>query len=243
MHDQLHAQRIQTMAVHCALPADERVEFAMHYQPRDIVGGDFYRIECLSPDHYALLVADAVGHGVAAALNTIQLRSLWNDHRAELIAPARFIETLNNRLYDLVKGEGYFGTAVYAMYNASTGTLTCVRAGHPAPLVFGSSGDSRLVDGRNPPLGMFPDSQYEETVVQLEQYDTLLLFTDGATEILSSDRSILGADGLVQLARLQAKGETTFNLDLRALEQHLLQFSDQIHLPDDLTLIKLRRLQ
>jgi phosphoserine phosphatase RsbU/P len=106
MQDQLRAQRIQAAAVSCQLPSDERVEFETCYQPRDIVGGDFYRIECFEADQYALLIADAMGHGVAAALNTIQLRSLWNDHRAELRSPARFIEMLNNRLHALVQREG-----------------------------------------------------------------------------------------------------------------------------------------
>ncbi len=242
MQDQLRAQRIQAAAVSCQLPSDERVEFETCYQPRDIVGGDFYRIECFEVDQYALLIADAMGHGVAAALNTIQLRSLWNDHRAELRSPARFIEMLNNRLHALVQREGYFGTAVYATYNAVTGQLTCVRAGHPSPLLFRSGGGSEAVGSRNPPLGMLPDSGYEETTVQLEPHDTLLLFTDGATEIPGGREGTLGADGLQRLARAQTRDDDPAGFRLAALEQQLMQFSNQIHLPDDLTLIKLRRL-
>ncbi|CAK0739540.1 phosphoserine phosphatase RsbU/P [Gammaproteobacteria bacterium] len=240
MHDQLRAKRIQTMAVSCSLPTDSRVEFETRYQPRDIVGGDFYRIECLDADHYALFVADAIGHGVSAALNTIQLWSLWNDHRAELHSPAHFIETLNNRLHALVQGEGFFGTAVYATYNAATGTLTCVRAGHPPPLLFHSGGASKSIGGRNPSLGMFPNSHYKDTVVQLEPHDALLLFTDGATEVTDGDNHVLGVDGLQQLARVQSGDPADCRLDL--LEKQLLQFSNHIHLPDDLTLVKLRRL-
>jgi phosphoserine phosphatase RsbU/P len=243
MHDQLRAKRIQDMAVSCPLPADPRVELEARYQPRDIVGGDFYRVERLGPDRYALLVADAIGHGVAAALSTIQLRSLWNDHRAALHSPAHFIETLNSRLYALVQGEGYFGTAVYAIYDAASGEMACVRAGHPSPLLFRRGGGSELIGGRNPPLGLFPDNTYEETAARLEPGDALLLFTDGAIEVADSDHNVLGTEGLQRLASSQAPEASPAGFRLEPLERQLLEFSDQIHLPDDLTLVKLRRLQ
>lgn len=243
MRDQLRAKRIQAAAVNCLLPPDDRLEVETCYQPRDVVGGDFYRIERFAEHRYALLVADAMGHGVAAALNTIQLRSLWNDHRADLPNPARFIEILNDRLHALVQGEGYFGTAVYATYNAATGQLTCVRAGHPSPLLFRSGGGIEAVGSRNPPLGMLPETRYEETVEQLDPRDTLLLFTDGATEIPGHGGGTLGAEGLRQLAKAQTGGADPAGFRLKLLEQQLLQFSNQIHLPDDLTLVRLRRMR
>jgi serine phosphatase RsbU (regulator of sigma subunit) len=69
-----------------------------------------------------------------------------------------------------------------------------------------------------------------------------LLFTDGATEIPGGREGTLGADGLQRLARAQTRDDDPAGFRLVALEQQLLQFSNQIHLPDDLTLIKLRRL-
>jgi sigma-B regulation protein RsbU (phosphoserine phosphatase) len=243
MRDQLRAKRIQAAAVNCTLPPDDRVEVETWYQPRDVVGGDFYRIERFDEHRYAVLVADAMGHGVSAALNTIQLRSLWNDHRAELPSPARFIEMLNDRLHALVQGEGYFGTAVYATYDAASGELTCVRAGHPSPLLFRSDGGIEAVGSRNPPLGMLAGSRYQETAVQLGLRDTLLLFTDGATEIRGRSEGTLGPEGLRQLAKAQTGGEDPAGFRLEPLEQQLLQFSNQIHLPDDLTLLRLRRMR
>jgi sigma-B regulation protein RsbU (phosphoserine phosphatase) len=243
MRDQLRAKRIQASAVSCSLPSDPRVELETCYQPRDIVGGDFYRIERFDNDRYAILVADAMGHGVAAGLNTMQLRSLWNDHCSELSSPTRFIEMLNNRLHALVQGEGYFGTAAYVTYNAATGELVCVRAGHPAPLLFRSRGTTDSVGTRNPPLGMLPDSRYEATCVELEPQDALLLFSDGATEIPSGQDGTLGLDGLERLARTQDASAESHGFSLDRLEQQLLAASNEIHLPDDLTLVKLRRLQ
>jgi sigma-B regulation protein RsbU (phosphoserine phosphatase) len=240
VQDQLRAKEIQDVAVKCELPPDPRVRFETHYQPRDIVGGDFFRIEKLDEARYAILVADARGHGVAAALYTMLLRSLWHEHRAELASPARFMCILNERLQAVVRDTGYFGTAVLASYHAATGELQVVRAGHPSPLLFRADHSCEAVGTSNPALGLFPTARYQETGVRLQVGDTALLYTDGATELFDSADHELGREGLQELVRGQdPAGAST--LDLHKLEGQLLQFTDAIHLPDDLTLVKISR--
>ena len=241
VQDQLQAKEIQEMAVECKLPQDDRVSIETRYQPRDIVGGDFFRVEKLGSDRYAMLVADAKGHGVAAALYTMLLRSLWNEHRADLESPARFMETVNRRLQALVRDGGYFGTAVLASYDAASGELRLVRAGHPPPLLFRVDGKVEAIGHSNPALGMFPSTTYKETREKLEVGGVLLLYTDGATELFDSNDHELGREGLQQLVRAQAEGAEFTGLNLAQLEEQLLRFSNQIHLPDDLTLVKLCR--
>jgi len=239
LRDQLRAKEIQEMAVKSTLPQDQRVIFETCYQPRDIVGGDFFRIEKLDADRYGILLADAMGHGVAAALYTLLLRSLWEEHRGELESPGQFMATLNDRLRALVRDEGYFGTAVYAVLNAATGQLRVVQAGHPAPLLFHSDGTALEVGDKNPALGMFAFSSYRESDIRLEAGDTLLLYSDGATEVFDAQEQELGREGLVRLLREQPPRVAGF--DLARLEAQLLQYSNQLHLADDLTLIKVSR--
>jgi PAS domain S-box-containing protein len=243
VHDQVRAKEIQDLAVHCPLPPDPRVGFEMRYQPRDIVGGDFFRVERLDADHYGVLVADATGHGVSAALYTMLLRSLWEEHRSDLESPARFMEAVNIRVQNLMREGPHFGTAVFANYDADQGTLRLVRAGHPAPLLFRAHGSVERIGCAKPALGMFPDTRYQETVLELATDDALLLYTDGATELFDAQEHELGIDGLRQLAHAQsADGHTTgFHLD--QLEEQLLRFSNEVQLPDDLTLVKLSRLR
>ena len=242
VQDQLRAKEIQELAVKCELPQDDRVSIEMRYQPRDIVGGDFFRIEKLDDDRYAVLVADAMGHGVSAALYTLLLRSLWDEHRAELESPGRFMTTLNHRLKTLVRGEGYFGTAVFVSLNAANGQLRIVRAGHPAPLLFRIGGTVEAVGKANPALGLSADARYQETMVQLDRGDTMLLYSDGATEVFDSQEHELGKEGLLKLVQAQRSAGGVNGFDLDRLEAQLLQYSNQLHLSDDLTLIKLRRL-
>src|ERR1039457_1098090 len=61
--DMMRANRIQQTCLDCALAPDDRVKFDVRYTPSEIIGGDFYRIEHINHDHYAIMVADVMGHG------------------------------------------------------------------------------------------------------------------------------------------------------------------------------------
>ena len=241
LQDQLQAKKIQEMTLECALPRDDRVSFEVRYQPRDIVGGDFFRIEQAGDDRYAVFVADAKGHGVAAALYTMLLRSLWQEHSAELESLARFMGIVNDRLHALVHDAGYFGTAVLASYDAASGELRLVRAGHPSPLLFRARGAVEAIGCANPALGLFHGVDYKETAGRLEPGDALLLYTDGATELFDCKNHELGQAGLLQLAQRQVRNGSLTGFHLDQLEEQLLRFTNEVHLPDDLTLVKLSR--
>ena len=114
------AKRIQMLSMEHDLPEDQRISFSMHYTPHDIVGGDFYAIEQLDADRYGILLADVMGHGVAAALHTMHLSSLWLRHHQLLTDPALFAATVNRELSRIVKDES-FATAVSIMIDARKG--------------------------------------------------------------------------------------------------------------------------
>ena len=241
MRDQLQSKKVQEIAMRCDLPQDDRVSFEARYLPRDLVGGDFYRMERIGADSYAALLVDAMGHGVSAALCTMLLRSLWDDHRGKLDSPARFMQVVNKGVRAVMDEAGYFGTGVCVNYDVATGALRCVLAGHPAQLLFRANGSVETVGKRNACLGLFDDVAFAEASAQLEPGDTLLLFTDGATEIFDSAEHDLDVAGLIRLVREQISKSPTGDFCLEKLEEQLLCFSNQIHLPDDLTLLKLRR--
>ena len=237
VEDMIRAKLIQAAELASVFPADDRLGFAVRYTPNDIVGGDFYRIERLDPDRYGILIADVMGHGVAAALYTMQLRSLWEDGRADLDAPARFLGRMNHRLHILAGDAGYFATAVYATLNAATGALCYTRAGHPPPLVIAANGVVTPLENPQPSLGMLPDYTYEQNTAQLDSGNALLLYTDGAMEIQNAAGEELGVAGLIQMLQDPACRAPGF------LEERLLTYSDNIHLPDDLTLLSVTRMK
>lgn len=237
MEDLRRAKVIQDHVLESKLPRDPRVRFDVRYIPEELVGGDFYRIEAVNPDSYAILLADVMGHGVASALYTMQLRSFWEECRVELASPSRFMTELNRRLHKLASPDGYFATAVFVLLNVVSGALRCVRAGHPSPLLLRASGAISRLNGKSPALGLRLEAAYAESEAHLEAGDSLLLFTDGAVELFDKQGEELGEVGLIRL--LDGCGGSP--LDLPRIEKTLLEFSNLIRLPDDLTLLSVHR--
>jgi serine phosphatase RsbU (regulator of sigma subunit) len=211
--------------------------FDARYTPSEIVGGDFYRVERTDADHYAILVADVMGHGMAAALYTVQLRSVWEELRGQLGSPAAFLTQLSRRLHVLTHGVGYYATAVCVNLNVADGGFNYVCAGHPPPLVVHPDGNVDQYPDAQSALGMFEDVEYTDTFQRLDRGDTLLLFTDGATEIADAADDDLGVRGLMGLVRENVLGSAGTGVDLPRLEEQLLRYSRQVRLADDLTLL------
>jgi PAS domain S-box-containing protein len=236
--DMRRARVIQENALRCPLPEDPRIVCRTHRIAHDLVGGDFYRIEHIGGPHYAALVADVAGHGVASALYAMQLRALWEDLRPELHDPARVCTAANRRVRAIAPEEGYFATAVYGVMNVGTGEFRYVRAGHPPPLVLRRSGACDVLGEHAPALGLIEDIAYLAHASVVEPGDTLLLYTDGAIEVEDMRGDELGVEGLKAMLAHQPGGEPP---NLEKLERQLLDYSGCIHLPDDLTLIALHR--
>ncbi len=237
MDDLKRAKAIQDHILESPLPKDSRVTIASCYTPQEMIGGDFYHIERIDADHYGLLVADIMGHGVSAALYCMQLRSAWEEFRADLLDPPRFMGAVARRLYEQVAHDGYYATAVYILFDAASGKIRAVIAGHPAPLIVGRDAGVRKLGGRNPALGLFPDSVFEESVEQLDPADTLLIYTDGAIEVAGSTGEELGEAGMIEMLRTQLSEKG--RISLTRLEEQLLRWSSHVRMPDDLTLVSL----
>jgi PAS domain S-box-containing protein len=239
MDDLKRAKAIQEHALDCRLHFDERVAIEVRYSPQEVVGGDFYRVEQIEDDRCAIMVADVMGHGVASALYTMQLRSLWEDCRHELASPAAFLGALNRRLHKLVSDEGYFATAACVTLDLVTGRLLYVRAGHPAPLLFGARGEARPLEKQSPLLGLCEHATFADTAERLEPGATLLLFSDGAVEVCNAAGRELGETGLMNL--LTQEGFATGKIGLEQVEEKLLAYSGRLRLSDDLTLLRVQR--
>jgi serine phosphatase RsbU (regulator of sigma subunit) len=234
------ARLIQQEAVGMNLPDDDRVDITVRYTPHDLVGGDFYRVEWLHRDVYAIMLADVVGHGVAAALYAMELRSLWEGGRSRLEQPAEFLQWLSRRVEPLTDHDaGYFATAVQVVYHAGTGQFEIGTAGHPPPLIVRRDGRREPLQSSGPGLGLLPQPVFQTVTGQLDPGDQLLLFTDGALEILNESGEELDEQGFFDLV-----GKTDLKQGaegLLQLEVSLLTYSNKLSLPDDMTLILLQR--
>lgn len=236
MEDMRRAKVIQDKMLQSDLAPDSRVRFEVSYRPEELVGGDFYRVQRLSQDIYVAMVADVMGHGIASALYTMQMRSIWEECQAALGSPAEFLSAMNQRLHKLSSPNGYFATAVFMRLDLGTMQLSYVRAGHPAPILLPRNGPPRSLNKRSPAVGLMEHVSFMVTREKLARGDRLLLFTDGAVEINNASGVELGEAGLLSLVQeLPATG-----MDLAQLKRKLLQYSNALRLPDDLTLLSVQ---
>jgi len=231
------AKQIQMLSLEHDLPIDSRVGFATCYQPHDMIGGDYFAIRRLDADRYGFFLADVMGHGVAAALHTMHLSSLWGHHCQALSRPAEFARLMNRDLCKIVKDES-FATGVCGILDAGARTVRFASAGGPPIVVLNQDGEARQVAAEGLPFGLFADADYDEAGFSCASGDCMLIFTDGAVEIRNADGQELTAEGLIGI--LGTLGYPRPGVGLDAVQEALLSFSNDIRLDDDLSFLEIR---
>lgn len=153
------------------------------YRPGTRVGGDFYDITVLNVHYVGIVIADAAGHGVAAAMLSVLFKHGLDLRGSEGVRmPAEVLRLANKHLNADISAPGTFITAVYALVDRFSGQVRIASAGHPPCVTTSASADSPLVVRTGPALGLQDDPVYEETTVDLEQGERLFLYTDGALQ-------------------------------------------------------------
>nr|WP_304354723.1 SpoIIE family protein phosphatase [Brachyspira innocens] len=107
-----------------------------HYAPNE-VSGDYSGIKSINDGWYSILLADVSGHGVAASMLTILIKSFFDSHivtNSHNTSPANFIKELNQFFIEENFDKNLFASVFYATYNNETGELICSSAGSPKPL-------------------------------------------------------------------------------------------------------------
>ncbi len=153
-------------------------EVAAVYRPVIQVGGDIYGWLRMTDRRTLFWMADATGHGAAAALLTTLAKLLFHHGTAEHARPAEIMEAVNNDFRSIF-GARSFMTAMCVALNPSSGQACIVGAGHPPLVVVRQTGTTELISSGAPPLGLLERSQFEESKIDLQRGDGFLLHTDG----------------------------------------------------------------
>jgi serine phosphatase RsbU (regulator of sigma subunit) len=160
-------------------------QVAVRYQPA--VGalhvcGDWYDMADLPDGNMAVAVGDVVGHGLKAACVMGQLRSALSAASRVAEGPAQALEALG--LYARSIDGAESTTAVMALIDWSTLTLTYSSAGHPPPALLSADGTVQFLEhATDPPLGARPEHLPRiQASTGFEVGSTLVLYTDGLIE-------------------------------------------------------------
>lgn len=210
-----------------------------HYAPNE-VSGDYSGIKNINNDCYSILLADVSGHGVAASMLTILIKSFFDSHiitNYNNTSPANFIKELNKFFIEENFDKNLFASVFYAIYNNNTGEFTCSSAGSPKPL-YKSKDEIEEIDVGGPLIGMMEDIEYSETTIKLNHNDILFIFTDGAYEIFNKDGKMFGDELLKNVFIKHSHKDVNVIKD--SIIKELKSFSNNI-LSDDISMIILRR--
>ena len=149
-----------------------------------------------------------------------------------------FAGNVNNELVSVVKDDESFATAVCGHVDLKDHAFRFTGAGGPQVLLMHADGSHECLESPGLPLAVMEDAPYEETTAEVHKGDRLLLFTDGALEVSNAAGEMLEVDGLIGI--LRKLGYPQAGIQMEALEEELLKYSNAIRLEDDLTLIEIR---
>jgi serine phosphatase RsbU (regulator of sigma subunit) len=177
-------------------------EFFDFYQPTADVGGDYFDYIKLADGRQAVIVADVVGHGVAAALLTAKLSSETKFSLFSEPSPAVAVTKLNERL--CASNMQRFVTMIMVIIDPVRHMATIVNAGHMAPLVWRAADgkiDEPSEDIAGLPIGVTDALGYDQCEVEIRPGDTFTMYTDGINESIDSS----GAFYTIERLREQVK--------------------------------------
>jgi sigma-B regulation protein RsbU (phosphoserine phosphatase) len=227
------AREIQEGLLPKKIPQVRGLEIAGAWQPASVVGGDYFDVLKFSERKIGVCIGDVVGKGISAALLMANLQASFRAFASEEISPGTLVRKLNDVIFNNIAPDK-FVTFCYCTIDTTAKTLTFSSAGHWPPILFHRSGEGVPLTAGGPPLGIFPNRDYEDVGLPLESGDRLVLYTDGLTEAMDSNQQEFGERRLVELvSRLVALSASEL---LAAIQKEVVSFCNgSFH--DDFTLV------
>jgi predicted ester cyclase len=237
-HELRVARSIQQASLPKEVPQPEGWQISPYYQPAREVGGDFYDFHLLSEDQLGVVVGDATGKGVPAALvmsttcGMLQLAAQALDS-----SPGEVLERVNETLLSRIPSN-MFVTCFYAILEPKSGCLRYANAGHDLPYLH-RNGEAEELRARGMPLGLMPGMSYEEKETILEAGDSALFYSDGLVEAHNPEGEMFGFPRLRALIAQHGEEERVLR---EFLMKELHSFTGEgWEQEDDITLVTLQR--
>ncbi|MDQ6661132.1 MAG: SpoIIE family protein phosphatase, partial [Chloroflexota bacterium] len=230
------AQYIQKALLPKNVPTLSGWQLAPFYRPAQEVGGDFYDFLPLEDGRLGLVIGDATGKGVPAALVMVTACTMLRAASQGTLSPGKVLAQVNDLLAATIPG-GMFVTCFYVVLDPGSGRLCYANAGQDWPYLRHSNGVSTL-QATGMPLGMMSGTSYEEQEATLGVGESLLFYSDGLVEAHNADYEMFGLPRLEALVGEDSMGSTLINVVLSELKAFTGTDWEQ---EDDVTLLALQR--
>jgi serine phosphatase RsbU (regulator of sigma subunit)/predicted ester cyclase len=237
----LVARRIQLASLPVEIPALDGWQISPFYRPAREVGGDFYDFFELEDGRVGVVVGDATGKGVSAALVAAATSSMLRAVAQALVSssPGEVLAQVNETLLARIPSN-MFVTCFYAILDPESAGLKFANAGHNLPYLRrrGSSDDAEELRARGMPLGLMPERSFEEEEIVFEAGNSVLFYSDGLVEAHDRHHQMFGSARLRALVAEHAEVRSIVDLLLEELSTFTGEEWEQ---EDDITLLTLWR--
>ncbi len=232
------AGEVQRRMIPAAPPQMSGLDLAAVYVPSLELSGDFYDFIELPEGNLGLAICDVMGKGVPAGLLTASIRASLRAHAGSLYDLSDIFARVNRSMCDDTLTTS-FATLFYGVINTTTMELTYSNAGHEPPLLIRNRQAIPLTGGGTI-LGVYPELEYEQSVVQLTGGDVVLFTTDGLIEAMDFHEEEFGRDRMIEAA-ISAVDQ---GMAAGGIAQHVLwemrRFTGLREHGDDVTLVAVR---
>ena len=218
----------------------EGMEIGVKYVPMNgMVSGDYYNITRLD-NGMSIMIADASGHGMQAALTTMQI-DLLNRESLRMGRPHERLGYINGIFTGELKSKNFFTAFILGL---GGGKIRFSTAGHPEQLLIKArDGSIASLKTKGRAVGFMDSSSFLMDEALLDEGDVVMLFTDGLFEVFNGGGEEYGEERLTAFIRkLAADGSFARPLDevngmiLAEIDKH----RGDAPVNDDITLITVR---
>lgn len=220
-----------------------------YYQSASECGGDWWYVS-ETEGKIIFWMGDATGHGVSAALITSAARAVASVlEQKKVTQPKEILKTLNRAISETSKGQVMM-TFFVASYDKKSHMLTYSNASHEIPFLIrqnrslAQASSPKLVDvpaTPNPRLGEAADHEFCENVILIQPRDSMLIYSDGVTNLENPGKRPLGERKLLKLFEGATHLYGTASQITESLRINLVEYQENAKLVDDVTLMVLRR--
>src|SRR5215216_5392117 len=233
------ARSIQQASLPKEVPSLAGWQIISLYQPAREVGGDFYDFFDLEEGRVGVVVGDATGKGMPAALMSEATSNMLRAVAQALgsSSPGKVLAQVNETLVARIP-PNMFVTCFYGVLDPKSGSFTYANAGHDLPHVRHGDGDAEELRARGMPLGLMPGMSYEEKEIVLGKGESVLFYSDGLVEAHDPEGEMFG---FPRLRELVAKHGKERSLEEALLEELYSFVGEGWEQEDDITLLTLRR--
>ncbi len=229
------AKKVQQLLFPKSLPENDNFSIDAHYSPHHTVGGDYYDWLSIDENRKIVCIADVSGKGVPAALLMSNFQASLRTLLRKTTNLEEVIHDLNHQVFESANGENFI-TFFNALIDLKEKKLTYVNAGHNPPFLMSSNGNIEKLEKGTLVLGALREIPFLEIgTTEIQNTQTLLLYTDGLTEAFNEKDEEFGPERVMDI--LNNNIDTKPALILSSILKEIDDFIGKKALSDDITLV------